>query len=212
MSKAYFVTIEGIEGAGKSTAIIFVRKFLEANKIPHVVTREPGGTQIGAAIRDLLLKHHEEQICSDTELLLFFASRAQSVTHLIKPALQEDKWVICDRFTDASYAYQGGGRGIPMQRIQILEEWVHPDLQPDLTLLLDVPVNLGLQRIGARDVKDRIEQEKVEFFERVRRVYLERAKQFPQRFKIIDASASLLQVEKQIVEILNSLVNSYSAT
>lgn len=201
-AKNFFITIEGIEGTGKSTAIAFIRRQLEMAHIPHSVTREPGGTEIADAIRRLLLAHYQEPMDMDTELLLMFASRAQNLAQVIKPALAEGKWVLCDRFTDASYAYQGGGRGVPKQRIATLENWVHADLQPDLVILLDAPVATGLARIEERKTKDRIEREKAQFFERVRAAYLERAQQNPQRYKIIDANRPVAEVEQQLVRTL----------
>lgn len=207
-AKNYFISIEGIEGTGKSTAITFIRRQLEIAHIPHIVTREPGGTEIADAIRQLLLAHYHETMSMDTELLLMFASRAQNIASIIKPALANGKWVVCDRFTDASYAYQGGGRGIPEQRIAILESWVHADLQPDLVLLLDAPVSIGLSRIQKRKTKDRIEREKEQFFERVRAVYLKRAMQNPKRYKIINASGSVAEVEKQLMLTLEPYVTS----
>lgn len=202
---SYFITIEGIEGVGKSTAIQFICKQLDAAHIPYIVTREPGGTEITEAIRKLILAHYHEKMSADTELLLYFASRAQNIAQNIKPALAHGKWVVCDRFTDSSYAYQGGGRKIPKDRIAVLENWVHGDLQPDLTFLLDAPVEVGLDRIKNRD-QDRIEHEKAQFFVRVRDAYLERAKEYPQRFKIIDASAAVAEVEQQIAKILTPLL------
>lgn len=206
-NKPYFITIEGIEGAGKTSALTFLqKKFIEA-KIDFVLTREPGGTEIADAIRQLvLLAKHDEKMCEDTELLLMFASRAQNISLKIKPALAQGKWVLCDRFTDASYAYQGGGRKISMQRIAALENWVHPDLQPDITLLLDAPAEIGLARIQDRKTKDRIESEEIEFFNRIREAYLQRAKQYPERFRVIDASKSITEVEQQLLGILKTLL------
>lgn len=175
---------------------------------PVVITREPGGTLIAEEIRALLLGEHSETMCSDTELLLMFAGRAQHLTQLIRPALAAGQWVLCDRFTDASYAYQGGGRGIAEQRIAVLESWVQQDLQPDITILLDLPVEMGLQRIIKRGNLDRIETEQQAFFQRVRDCYLERAKQFPNRFRIVDASQSLAKVKEMLQGIIDELVNS----
>lgn len=206
MPPSYFITLEGIEGTGKSTAMKFIHNYLEAAQIPLVVTREPGGTAIADAIRQLLLAHHSELMASDTELLLMFASRAQNIARVIKPALAAKQWVLCDRFTDASYAYQGGGRGIPSERIAALEKWVHPDFQPDITFLLDAPAHIGLNRIEERKTKDRIETEQIDFFERVRQVYLQRAREFPERFRIIDAEASIKNVEEQLVTELTKLL------
>jgi dTMP kinase len=198
-----FVTLEGIEGTGKSSNIAYIEQYLQRKtQLPVVVTREPGGTPIAEAIRQVFLGHHAEVMCSDTELLLVFAGRAQHIASVIKPALEQGQWVICDRFTDASYAYQGGGRGIPLPRIAILEQWVQGDLQPDLTLLFDAPVTLALQRAQQRSSLDRIEAEKISFFERVRQSYLQRAQSYPERYRIIDASLSLAAVQEQIAAIL----------
>ena len=183
----YFITVEGIEGAGKSTAIQFVHSLLLQAQIPHEITREPGGTEIAEKIREVLLQHYQEFMLADTELLLMFASRAQHLGQLIQPALAQGKWVLCDRFTDASFAYQGGGRGIAWERIEQLESWVQRSLRPDYILLLDVTAEIGLERIQKRSAQDRIEKERVQFFERVRDAYLARAQKDPLRYKIIDA-------------------------
>ncbi len=193
-----FITIEGIEGAGKSTAIRFLQQLLVEAHIPHVMTREPGGTQIAEEIRRVLLAHHEEPMASDTELLLMFASRAQHLSQVILPAMKENKWVLCDRFTDATYAYQGGGRGIGLDRISHLEQWVQGVVRPDLVLVFDIPVALGMKRIHRRKTIDRIEREKIEFFERVREMYLTRAKKDPSKYIIIDASRPKPKVQEQI--------------
>lgn len=200
----YFISVEGIEGVGKSTAMQFLSKLLKQKEIDCVVTREPGGTIIAEAIRKILLMTHEEKIHSDTELLLMFASRAQHVAEIIDPSLRAGKWVLCDRFTDASYAYQGGGRGIDKERIAMLEDWVLGSFRPNLTLLLDAPVEVGLQRIDKR-TKDRIEQEQQQFFERVRQAYLQQAKENPNRYRIIDASKSITEVEKQLEKSIKEL-------
>jgi dTMP kinase len=198
MNNGKFVTLEGSEGAGKTTALNAIRDWLTEKGVEFTVTREPGGTPTAEKIRDLLLDKNNQQITSDTELLLMFAARAQHLNELILPKLSQGQWVICDRFTDATYAYQGGGRGIAMDRISHLESWVQGELRPDLTLLLDLPVDQGLARAGERSEPDRFELEKVAFFERVRQVYLDRANQFPQQFRIIDASKSIEQVQEQI--------------
>jgi dTMP kinase len=209
----FFITIEGIEGAGKSTALRFVQQYLSEHHIPHIFTREPGGTEIAEAIRALLLlKNYQEKMCSDTELLLMFASRAQHLAQVILPALAEGKWVISDRFTDASYAYQGGGRGIPSERIMQMENWVQGNLRPDRVILLDIPPALGIERIQQRRLKegtqqDRIEHEKIAFFERARAAYLERAQASPQSYSILDASQSIEAVQAALVGVLESLKN-----
>lgn len=208
-NKPYFITIEGIEGVGKSSAAQIVGHFLAEKKIPYIATREPGGTQIAEAIRQLLLNNYSEKMQSDTELLLLFASRAQHIAEVIQPALADGKWVICDRFTDASYAYQGGGRQIDVQRIATLENWVHGDLQPDITLLLDAPVEIALKRIQKR-AKDRIEQEAYDFFQRVREAYLDRAKKYPNRYRWVDASRSMDYARVQVESVLSNLMPAHT--
>ncbi len=202
-----FITMEGIEGVGKSTNMAFVQQYLEARNIPLVVSREPGGTALGEKIRDLLLDHRNQSMADDTELLLMFAARAQHLNELILPALKAGKWVLCDRFTDATYAYQGGGRGISAARIAQLEQWVQGELRPDITLLLDAPTEIGLARAAGREqAADRFEREKQVFFEKVRRCYLEMARDQPQRYRIIDASQSLMQVTMQLQNVMDALV------
>lgn len=201
-----FVTFEGIEGAGKSTAVQFVRQLAVKAGIPHCVTREPGGTEIAEAVRQLVLGHYQEAMSADTEMLLLFASRAQHLANVILPALQAGQWVFCDRFTDASYAYQGGGRGMDIARIAQLEQWVQGDLRPDYVLLLDVPVALGMERIRRRKHSDRIEREQAQFFTRVREQYLARAMVQPERYKIIDASQPLIKVQQQLQTIFTAIV------
>ena len=205
MKTNFFITLEGCEGVGKSTALAYITSYLSKKNIHFIITREPGGTPIAEALRKILLHHDDEIILPITELLLLFAGRAQHIANVIKPALEAKQWVISDRFTDASFAYQGGGRKMAMNQLQILSDWVQGDLQPDLTLLFDAPVEVGLSRITVRGQKDRIEKEKADFFERVRTVYLERAKQFPERFVIIDATQSLEFVQKQIQAALNAI-------
>ena len=204
-----FITVEGGEGAGKSSNLSFIREFLEAKDIDVVFTREPGGTTLGEEIRDLLLGHRHTGMSDDTELLLIFAARAEHLARTIRPALESGKWVLCDRFTDASYAYQGGGRGIDAKHIQVLEEWVQVELRPDLTLLLDLPVETGLERAGRRSAPDRFELEAGSFFQRVRRAYLEIAEREPQRVKVIDASVPLPQVQKQIAQALRTMLGEH---
>lgn len=209
MNKPYFLTVEGIEGAGKSTAVTFLHQRLKQAHISHQVTREPGGTEIAEEIRRMLLhKNYQEPMSKDTELLMMFASRAQHLERVIRPALALGKWVICDRFTEATYAYQGGGRGVSMDRIKQIEHWVQGDLRPDRILLLDIPVIVGQKRIVHRSQEDRIEQEKTTFFERVRQIYLERAQQYPERYRVIDGSQTLPQVEMQLLEVLDELLCS----
>lgn len=200
------ITLEGGEGAGKSTQLAFMADYLKQLKIPIVTTREPGGTQIGEKIREILLSETLE-IADDAELLLIFSARAQHLQEVIQPALERGNWIICDRFIDASYAYQSGGRGMSGDRIQQLEQWVLQGLKPDLTILLDIPVSVGFERIGHR-AKDRFEQENVEFFEAVRRVYLNRANSEPDRIKVIDASQSPEVVSQNIQACIAAFITS----
>ncbi|NOX43896.1 MAG: dTMP kinase [Gammaproteobacteria bacterium] len=201
--KGKFITIEGGEGAGKSTNLIFIRQYLKAAEKKVVLTREPGGTSVGEKIRDVLLDKKQIDISNDTELLMMFAARAQHIEHVILPALNAGDWVLCDRFTDATYAYQGGGRGIDNERIATLENWVQGTLRPDLTLLLDLPVEEGMKRANKRSEPDRFEQEKLEFFNRVRNAYLNMARTNTGRYRIVDASTSLENVQEQITQILD---------
>jgi dTMP kinase len=209
MKPGKFITIEGIEGAGKSTAINDIRAYLEAKGIEAVFTREPGGTPLAEEIRKvLLLPRGDESVQPETELLLMFACRAQLVNNLIKPALHAGKWVVSDRYVDASYAYQGYGRGINLNHIQQLDTMTVDDVYPDLTLFLDVPVELGLQRAEKRGQgKDRIEQEKVDFFTRVRDGYLARADHAPERIKVIDASKTPAEAAKEISKVLDGVLS-----
>ena len=202
-----FITIEGGEGAGKSTNIDFIKAFLNKKGIDIVFTREPGGTPLAERIREILLDKSETSIYSDTELLLMFAARAQHINEVILPAINKGSWVICDRFTDATYAYQGGGRGIDMQRIEILENWVQGDLRPDLTIIFDLPIELGLERAGKRSQPDRFELEDLEFFQRVREAYLSRAKQRPEKYAVINAEPNLSSVQNELTEVLTKWVN-----
>lgn len=205
-----FITLEGIEGVGKSTHLKFIQQYLAAADIPHIITREPGGTPIAEAIRNVLLTRHEEIIMPEAELLLLFAGRAQHIAHVIQPALDAGKWVVCDRFTDTSYAYQGGGRGVDKNHIAALEKWIQGDLQPDPVLLFDAPVEIALRRIQGRKKLDRFEAEKEEFFQRARRAYLERARQFPQRYKVLDANMPITKVKHDIKTILDELVKQHA--
>lgn len=202
--KGKFITVEGGEGAGKSTNLDFIYQYLKSvgNKI--VLTREPGGTPVGEKIREVLLDKKQSDLGNDTELLLMFAARAQHIEQVIRPALNNGEWVLCDRFTDATYAYQGGGRGITDERIKTLENWVQGSLKPDLTFLLDLPVEDGLLRANKRSEPDRFEQEQHEFFNRVRNAYLNMAKTNPGRYRIVDASISLEKVQQQIIRILDA--------
>ena len=202
-----FISIEGIEGAGKSTQIQFIKTYLERFNQTVVVTREPGGTPLAEEIRELLLKPREERMSDDTELLLMFAARAQHINQVILPALSEGKWVVSDRFVDATFAYQGAGRGIYEERIAALSEWTLAGLKTDLTLLFDLPVDVGQQRVNQRLLqKDRFEQEKTDFFEKIRHCYLERAAAEPERIQIIDAEKSITAIEQQVSNILDKLL------
>jgi len=202
-SKNIFLTLEGIEGVGKSTAMNFIKAYLTDAKKNFIVTREPGGTPIAEQIRQLLLTPSKEIIIPETELLLMFACRVQHIHSVILPALKAGQWVLSDRFVDASYAYQGGGRKIDFKYIEMLEHWLIQAIQPDVTLLLDAPPEIGLMRAKNRGVHDRIEQEKIDFFERARAAYLERARREPKRFHIIDATLPIKTIELQLKKILN---------
>ena len=204
----YFITLEGGEGAGKSTAIKFLAQYLRDNKIDFVLTREPGGTEIAEKIRKIILDHHQETMHPDTELLLYFAGRAQHLNQVIIPTLKNKQWVICDRFTDASFAYQGAGRGLSQEKIAILEKFVQGDLRPDYTLLFDIPVNLGFDRIKSNRSLDRLEIENEMFYERVRKCYLDRAQKEPERFYIVDASKTPEEVIAQVKNFLEKIINN----
>lgn len=206
MTRGKFITLEGGEGAGKSSNIPFIEAYLRERGIKLLMTREPGGTPLSERIREILLDKQEQHMTSDTELLLMFAARAQHLEQVILPALANGEWVICDRFTDATYAYQGGGRGIARERIGILEQWVQGEFRPDKTLIFDLPVATGLARAGQRSSPDRFEQENLTFFERVREAYLQRAASAPQRYAIIDAAPDLPTVQAQIAAILDTLL------
>lgn len=201
-----FISLEGGEGAGKSTLLAGLRVYLEQHDIALVQTREPGGTGVGEAVRAIVLDPAQRGLAAETELLLMFASRAQLVREVIEPALRAGQWVLCDRYTDASYAYQGGGRGQPIERIAQLERWTCAGLKPDLTLLLDLPVATGRARAAGRGDADRIETEADAFFERVRATYRERAVAEPRRFRVIDASQSPVAVLQAATLALAALV------
>ena len=196
-----FITVEGIEGAGKSTCMSQLEKLIRQQGYGLLTTREPGGTSLGEDLRALLLGHQYGDMAEETELLLMFAARAEHLSAKIEPALHAGDWVLCDRFTDATYAYQGYGRGISRTRIETLETWVQGDRRPDLTLLLDLPVELGIERAGRRSAPDRFEREALAFFERVRAGYLALANADPQRYRIIDASRSLRDVSDAISQV-----------
>jgi len=204
-NKGFFITIEGIEGVGKSTNINTIKGYLTQKKIDFIITREPGGTLLAEKIRNLLLEvNNDEKLSELSELLLIFASRAQHLEKLIKPALTKGKWVICDRFTDATYAYQGEGRGLDWGKISQLEELVQEHLRPDLTIILDLDPRLGLERAKGRGELDRFEQEKMEFFTKVRTAYLKIAAADPERCIVIDASSELAEVSALLLNALDN--------
>lgn len=197
-----FITLEGPEGAGKSTNRDYLAARLRASGADVLLTREPGGTPLAERIRDLLLAPSDEPMAADTELLLMFAARAQHLQQVIRPALARGAVVLCDRFTDATYAYQGGGRGLSFERIAVLETFVQGDLRPDLTLVFDLPVEVGLSRAAARGRLDRFEQEERAFFEAVRSTYLQRAAAAPSRYKVLDAGQTLAEVQLALDQLL----------
>lgn len=197
-----FITLEGIEGVGKTTNREYIRSLLEQTGKPCVETREPGGTPLGEALREMLLEHKHEGMSSDAELLMMFASRAEHLHKVILPALEAGNNVLCDRFTEATYAYQGGGRGINDRKIAELENWVQGELRPDLTIILDAPVETGRDRAGRRSEPDRIEKEQNDFFERVRQTYLQLANHYPHRIAVVDASVALEQVQDQVYHVM----------
>lgn len=205
-SRGKFITLEGGEGVGKSTNLTFLHAYLKARNIPVVVTREPGGTPLAEKLRELLLDKNGESIDRATELLLMFAARAQHIHHVIEPALAKGQWVLCDRFTDATYAYQGGARHMDIAAIAWLENLVQGHLRPDLTLLLDAPIEVGLTRANARaGAPDRFETEKRQFFEDVRQAYLMQAQLHPERIRIIAADRPLAEVQSALAEALSAL-------
>ena len=193
-----FITVEGGEGAGKSTNIQFIQSYLMARNVELICTREPGGTHYAEQIRDILLSHQSESLDPIAELLLIFAARAQHLRRLIEPALKQGQWVLCDRFTDATYAYQGGGRGLGFERVAMLENMVQGSLRPDLTLIFDLPVAQGMSRVKARGEQDRFESERMEFFETVRQAYLDIAARDSKRYLIIDSGKPLDEVQSRI--------------
>ncbi|WP_306397558.1 dTMP kinase [Telluria beijingensis] len=198
-----FITFEGIDGAGKSTHIGFVTDFLVARGKNVVASREPGGTPLGEKLRDHLL---HEQMHLETEALLMFASRREHIAQVIAPNLAEGNWVLSDRFTDASFAYQSGGRGLARGKLEALEAWVHHDLQPDLTLLFDVPLEVARQRLNATRTLDKFEREQSDFFARCRAEYLRRAAQFPERFAVIDSTRSIAEIQAELGQVLEKLL------
>ena len=200
-----FISFEGIDGAGKSTHIAFVQQYLSSYDMPVVSTREPGGTPLGEALRQLLL---HEKMHLETEALLMFAARREHIAQVIEPALARGDWVISDRFTDASFAYQGGGRHLDLTKLAALEQWVHPRLQPDLTFLFDVPLAVARARLDATRTLDKFEQEDADFFANTRAEYLRRATEFPERFRVIDSTQSIETIQTQLQTHLRALAAS----
>lgn len=210
-SRGLFITVEGGEGVGKSTNMAFLEGHLREQGIELVVTREPGGSLLGEDIRAMLLQLREEPVSPMAELLLIFAARAQHISECIEPALATGKWVLCDRFTDATYAYQSGGRGLDSGIVRRLESLVQGQLRPDVTLLLDAPVDIGMARARGRGELDRFEQEQKEFFERVRRTYRQLARESSGRYRVIDASQPLADVQRQLLKVCRDLLSCHSA-
>lgn len=206
VTRGRFITVEGIEGVGKSTNLRYLKRAIERHGYQVIAGREPGGTPMAERIRRLLVEHGDEPMPDIAELLLMFSARALHVENVIRPALAAGTWVVCDRFTDASRAYQGGGRGLPMETIDRLADWVHGDLVPDATLLLDAPVEVGLGRASRRGAPDRIETERADFFARVRQAYLELAAADPKRFIVMDATRPLAEVRADIDQLVGALV------
>lgn len=206
MKQGKFITLEGIDGAGKSTQLAWIVELLQRAGLQAIVTREPGGTELGERLRAVLLDK-SMTMHAETEALLMFAARREHLDRVILPALAQGQWVISDRFTDASFAYQGGGRELDTGKLEILEHWVQGALQPDLTLYFDVPVEVGQQRVSQIKAADRFEKERGDFFQRVRAAYLDRARQFPGRIKIIDSSQSLAEVKAAVEQTLQPLLN-----
>ena len=206
--RGYFITLEGVDGAGKSTHVPWVADALRQRGLTVVSTREPGGTALGEKLRQLLLA---EPMHLETETLLMFAARSEHIRTVIEPALERGHWVVCDRFTDATYAYQGGGRQMGEQRIASLEHWVHGHLQPDCTLLFDVPLEVARARLMRHRELDRFEQEGTEFFQRTRRAYHERARQQPERIRIIDSTRTLQEVHDELSALVDSLCRTWQA-
>ena len=207
MERGKFITVEGIEGVGKSTNIAVLVERIEAAGHHVLTTREPGGTPFAEDIRDILMNRSDEPVPEIAELLLMFAARSFNVNNVIVPALEACTWVVCDRFTDSSRAYQGGGRGLPMETIDRIADWVHGETWPDLTILLDAPVEIGMERAGTRSAPDRIEQERHDFFERVRECYLQIAVREPERFVVIDTTRSIDEVRADIAMLAEQILS-----
>jgi dTMP kinase len=204
-NRGLFITVEGGEGVGKSTNMDVIERWLQQRRIDYCRTREPGGTPLAESIRGLLLDTEDGSVSPMAELLLMFAARAQHIQEVIEPALSRGKWVLCDRFTDATYAYQGGGRGMPMEWVSTLEALVQGALRPDITLLLDAPVEVGMSRAHKRGKLDRFEREEIAFFEKVRQTYLQRAASDPARFRVIDTDRELADIATELQHILTNL-------
>ena len=202
MASGKFITFEGIDGAGKSTHIAFVADLLRARGMHVVTTREPGGTELGESLRAIVL---HQKMHLETEALLMFASRREHLAQVIDPALERGDWVISDRFTDATFAYQGGGRHLAREKLDALEQWVHPHRQPDLTLLFDLPLEVARARLEAERTLDKFEQEKADFFAATRAEYLRRAAQFPQRFRVLDSTRSIADLQQDIARLIDAL-------
>lgn len=211
MQRGKFITVEGIDGAGKSTHLAWLERFLQDKGLEVVVTREPGGTELGEALRQVLLDHRQV-MHPETEALLMFAARREHLDKVILPALDRGAWVVSDRFTDASFAYQGGGRGVAQSKLENLEQWVHAGFSPDLTVYFDVPVIVGRERLQSTRVADRFEMESNLFFERVRQAYLQRAGQFPQRIRVVDGSRPLAEVKTAIAKIMEDFCSDLPDT
>lgn len=204
-ARGLFINFEGIDGAGKSSHIEFVTSQLSQRGLTVVNTREPGGTELGEKIRNLLL---HEKMNLETEALLMFASRRELVAQIIAPALARGECVLSDRFSDSSFAFQSGGRGLSYHKLSQLEDWVHPGLQPDLTLLFDVPTEVAHSRMSSSRNLDKFEQEAADFHKRVRNTYLERAEEYPERFRIIDSTKSIIEIRKELVSVVNTFLDS----
>ncbi|SDW25796.1 thymidylate kinase [Nitrosomonas eutropha] len=211
LQRGKFITFEGIDGAGKSTHLAWLASFLRDKGLEVIVTREPGSTALGEQLRQLLLDHRQA-MHAETETLLMFAARREHLDKVILPALERGAWVISDRFTDASFAYQGGGRGVPSARLEILEQWVQKGFSPDLTVYFDVPVTISRQRVQSARTADRFELEPDLFFERVRQAYLQRAKQFSERIRVVDGSLSLEEVRTAMVEVVEKFWSAQASS
>ena len=205
-SRGRFITVEGVEGVGKSTQLVHLKAYLEANGHPPVMTREPGGTELAERVRELLLDSAHQGMTHDTELLLVFAARADHLARCVVPALEAGQWVVSDRFTDATFAYQGGGRGIDLTRIAAMEQWVQGSLRPDRVIVLDLSPEEGARRVARRGSPDRFERETMDFFQRVRDVYLSRAREAPDRYRVVDAAGSESQVRERVADAVADLL------